>query len=514
MKPSIATSDHDLSRAPLSPSRWSRTLLTIAAVVATIGIYNCINYSYLRFAMNKLDAYPSNYSKSPETSALFSLCGGVDERDLVWGGRAPEIIGAQNPNKLLTQKQTEDREQQLAALERIGSGACFVDHFRMLVGLDANLRGIVDDPDLACSPLKSQDSPQEAPDEYEKASRLWRRLCGNVAQIISAHNDGDHFLLRHPAIRGPASILGANPLLEPDDCTRDLKGPFTWYAPKCMYERILGVRQGQEMTLYGVLPLASQVSVRGTVYDWNDARVNPRDDRHRQQLATLAEFDEAIEFAWTELERSLGMRRVLVRVMNGLPQFIIVTAGMVALFLLIQRLCVASWQKHSAARGRGKVLERFERDVAFISSSRDSSAQDIRCYVADTYQKFLTTGSATVADWLIEIIPLLGFLGTVYGMIDALGGIRAVVSADFGPDLERAMAQVGDSLSLAFTTTLLALVFTIFLILLRKITLTSEMNLVTNLPGLSARLAAIEQSHAAVPAGRRAGSPQEPRPNE
>ena len=60
--------------------------------------------------------------------------------------------------------------------------------------------------------------------------------------------------------------------------------------------------------------------------------------------------------------------------------------------------------------------------------------------------------------WLLEIIPMIGFLGTVIGMIMAMDLVGDVVSAQPGAELGVAMSRVTNALSVAFFTTLMGLI--------------------------------------------------------
>lgn len=60
--------------------------------------------------------------------------------------------------------------------------------------------------------------------------------------------------------------------------------------------------------------------------------------------------------------------------------------------------------------------------------------------------------------WLLEIIPMVGFLGTVIGMISAMDLVGDVVSAQPGAELGVAMSKVTNALSVAFFTTFMGLV--------------------------------------------------------
>ena len=85
------------------------------------------------------------------------------------------------------------------------------------------------------------------------------------------------------------------------------------------------------------------------------------------------------------------------------------------------------------------------------------------------------TGSYTILKGFIWAIPVLGFIGTVEGLSQAVGGFGKVVAE--GADLEKlktALGGVTGGLSTAFETTLIALVFALIVQLLAKFVQNSE----------------------------------------
>ncbi len=84
-------------------------------------------------------------------------------------------------------------------------------------------------------------------------------------------------------------------------------------------------------------------------------------------------------------------------------------------------------------------------------------------------------GSYTLPRGLIWAIPVLGFIGTVLGLAQAVGGFGAVVAG--GADLEalkNALGGVTGGLAVAFETTLIALVAALIIQLLMTILLQEE----------------------------------------
>ena len=87
----------------------------------------------------------------------------------------------------------------------------------------------------------------------------------------------------------------------------------------------------------------------------------------------------------------------------------------------------------------------------------------------------LVESSYTLTKGLIWAIPVLGFIGTVLGLSQAVGGFGAVVSS--GADLEtlkNALGGVTSGLGTAFETTLIALVAALFVQLLMTLLMRKE----------------------------------------
>ena len=83
--------------------------------------------------------------------------------------------------------------------------------------------------------------------------------------------------------------------------------------------------------------------------------------------------------------------------------------------------------------------------------------------------------SYTLVKGLIWAIPVLGFIGTVLGLSQAVGGFGAVVSS--GADLEtlkNALGGVTSGLGTAFETTLIALVAALVVQLLMTLLMRKE----------------------------------------
>ena len=100
------------------------------------------------------------------------------------------------------------------------------------------------------------------------------------------------------------------------------------------------------------------------------------------------------------------------------------------------------------------------------------------CAAAD--EKYIE-GTYTIARGLIWAIPVTGFIGTVLGLSEAIGGFGQVITG--GADLsalKTALSGVTGGLSVAFETTLIALVAALFLQLFMTIVMQKEEDLMND----------------------------------
>ena len=96
--------------------------------------------------------------------------------------------------------------------------------------------------------------------------------------------------------------------------------------------------------------------------------------------------------------------------------------------------------------------------ISDVAEGLASQAENDENYLESTY---------TLAKGFIWAIPVLGFIGTVLGLSQAIGGFGKVVSQ--GADLDKLKESLGGvtaGLSIAFETTLIALVFALIIQLL------------------------------------------------
>lgn len=123
------------------------------------------------------------------------------------------------------------------------------------------------------------------------------------------------------------------------------------------------------------------------------------------------------------------------------------------------------------------ILDRIERslsnlknigNVSDVSDGLNAQAANDENYLSSSY---------TVLKGFIWAIPVLGFIGTVLGLAYAVGGFGSVVSQ--GADVEKLKQSLGgvtSGLSIAFETTLIALVAALFVQLMMTFVMSREEN--------------------------------------
>lgn len=121
------------------------------------------------------------------------------------------------------------------------------------------------------------------------------------------------------------------------------------------------------------------------------------------------------------------------------------------------------------------LFDRVERALSNLKNLGSVSAvAECLKNQADNDDSYLSS-SYTVLKGFIWAIPVLGFIGTVIGLADAVGGFGAVVAK--GADIEMLKASLGgvtSGLAIAFETTLIALVLALLIQLYMTFTLNKE----------------------------------------
>ena len=127
------------------------------------------------------------------------------------------------------------------------------------------------------------------------------------------------------------------------------------------------------------------------------------------------------------------------------------------------------------------VMNRIQKTLANLRNiGRVSDVSSVLndCAVAD--EKYIE-GTYTIAKGLIWAIPVTGFIGTVLGLSEAIGGFGKVISggADINA-LKNALGGVTGGLAVAFETTLIALVAALILQLLMTLVMQKEEDLMND----------------------------------
>ena len=121
------------------------------------------------------------------------------------------------------------------------------------------------------------------------------------------------------------------------------------------------------------------------------------------------------------------------------------------------------------------LFDRVERAISNLKNLGSVSAvAECLTNQANNDDNYLSS-SYTILKGFIWAIPVLGFIGTVIGLADAVGGFGKVVSE--GADIEQLKASLGGvtgGLATAFETTLIALVLAMFVQLFMTFTLNKE----------------------------------------
>lgn len=125
--------------------------------------------------------------------------------------------------------------------------------------------------------------------------------------------------------------------------------------------------------------------------------------------------------------------------------------------------------------GKFILFDRMERAISNLKNLGSVSAvAECLKNQADNDDNCLSS-SYTVLKGFIWAIPVLGFIGTVIGLAEAVGGFGAVVAR--GADIEMLKSSLGgvtSGLAIAFETTLIALVLALLIQLYMTFTLNKE----------------------------------------
>ncbi|HYG65293.1 MAG TPA: MotA/TolQ/ExbB proton channel family protein [Thermoanaerobaculia bacterium] len=210
-------------------------------------------------------------------------------------------------------------------------------------------------------------------------------------------------------------------------------------------------------------------------------------DEPMQERARLETLESFLDGLTARLAHEAWLPRRLILMLNGEIQWLTLFTGLWCLFLLV-------WRWRRARKGRWQVAA-FRRDGDMTRSSLPAlwidegralvgsglPEPEARAELASRYERALEVRHYSAIDWLILIVPMLGFIGTIVGMTLAMGNAGQVVAAESQTDLQRAMSNLTGYLGTAFDTTLVALVLSILLEGVRRSVARREFQLVEHL---------------------------------
>lgn len=266
------------------------------------------------------------------------------------------------------------------------------------------------------------------------------------------------------AFRGVSPPIPASKVTEAGECGRVFPGTqaasaehlFYWYSSECLLNRLVGVQKSADTSwpwnLMGLHKASEEAGLEGTLYHFTHRRIADLGDPQKSEgldlaamRAALDQLDRALLPEMRAIQSTDGFfwRRFLVRSINDPFQWTMFAVGWWCTFMLAWRWLRARDQPN-AVLGNEERRRRHSVDAGALS------------------------------DTLVESIPTMGFIGTVVGMILAMGSIGGVLSADRGPELYAAMAEVTSGLSLAFNTTFVGLLMALPLGYLRRKAMAAE----------------------------------------
>jgi hypothetical protein len=329
-------------------------------------------------------------------------------------------------------------------------------------------------------------SPIEVSDEVCTRHRAISSFRTSLSQAASNDSLGDDVANRWREIRiavtcwsglqekqpewVPVSFTGAslpipaNRVSQASGCGRVFPGKeaasaehlLYWYPIECLLNRLVGVQVSDGPSwlwnLMGLHKASEEAGLEGTLYHFTHRRIADLGDPQKSEgldlaamRAALDQLDRALLPEMRAIQNTDGFfwRRFLVRSINDPFQWTMFAVGWWCTFILVWRW-VRAGNKPNEGSGNEERRRRHSVDAGALS------------------------------DTLVESIPTMGFIGTVVGMILAMGSIGGVLSADRGPELYAAMAEVTSGLSLAFNTTFVGLLMALPLGYLRRKAMAAE----------------------------------------
>jgi len=264
--------------------------------------------------------------------------------------------------------------------------------------------------------------------------------------------------------------------------------------------------------IVGLLPQLLPGSLEGRLFTLNTLSSDYRENEsHVEDTRTL------IAALFEEVAQSGATYRRMLEAVNGPIQWVTVAAALwCALILLFRR----SWASLQEALIGGRRLEALGPELAGIARpwGRGSLTEEKRVRAAaraygsqilpyrllrslaaeqrqherdatpglverivESYRVQVADQEYSIVGWLIMLVPTLGFIGTIYGMMRAMGGAHLIVAAETQDALEASVLQLSQHLGTAFDTTLIALVMAALLEGLRALTQRDEARLFDSL---------------------------------
>lgn len=241
--------------------------------------------------------------------------------------------------------------------------------------------------------------------------------------------------------------------------------------------------------LLGVLPMEQPDTLEGRLY-----AVDSLSPAYRENEARIADTRTLIEALFDATAETAGAYRRTLEAINGPIQWTTLTLSIwCALILLFRRAWARLQTRLSAGRrlglvdaglaeapspwgpqseGHGEPVRRAARRFGSqmlpfrllrslaAEETRRGSQADLRLVdrIIEGYRDQVADREYTLVGWLITVVPTLGFIGTIYGMMQAMGGAHLIVAATGQSELEASVLQLSKHLGTAFDTTLIALV--------------------------------------------------------
>jgi hypothetical protein len=183
----------------------------------------------------------------------------------------------------------------------------------------------------------------------------------------------------------------------------------------------------------------------------------------------LRELDTVLEGLFERLGREAALPQRLLQAGNGPIQWLTVAAAFWCLLLLLDRYRTTRAGLSEIRSGRaGRLRHDFLTEAARLRAEGYPPAA-ARAEVVAGYERARDGDGHGLAGWLITVVPMLGFIGTLVGMMMAMGNAGLVVAAQGTAELRRAMDTLSIYLGTAFDTTLVALLLSMLLERLRGV---------------------------------------------